>query len=332
MSSTKLNTADPSRILICGLGSIGCRHVRLVHEQLPSTSIAVVRSGFGSKQSEEAIIDQHFSRLEEAIEWKPDAAIIASPASCHQQQALSLAREGIPLLLEKPVGTGGEPAESWVELRKRSDRLPMLVGYVLRYDPCAAVLKENIQSERLGKVLEADFYCGSWLPDWRPKSNYRQSVSAQRSLGGGVLLEISHELDLAHFFLGSMKLRYSCLRQSRLLELDVEDQALLVTASDSCPLITFRLNFCTRPARRMISMRFEKGEAFWDILAGTVSVRIHGQEGEYFQSQKQTDDLYRIQLEHFVSCLHGELPVCSLSDGLRVLDIVTQAKADSHEW
>lgn len=266
------------------------------------------------------------------MEWKPDAAIIASPASCHQQQALSLAREGIPLLLEKPVGTGGEPTEYWDELRKQSDRVPMLVGYVLRHDPCAAVLKENIQSQRLGKVLEADFYCGSWLPDWRPKSNYRQSVSAQRSLGGGVLLELSHELDLAHFLLGSMKLRYSSLRQSRLLELDVEDQALLVTASDSCALITFRLNFCTRPARRMISMRFEKGEASWDILAGVVRVQIHGQQGEHFQSQKQAEDLYRIQLDHFVSCLHGELPVCSLSDGLQVLDIVAKAKAVSSKW
>ena len=54
-----------------------------------------------------------------------------------------------------------------------------------------------------GKNLEADFYCGSWLPTWREGKEYSQTVSANSDRGGGVLLELIHEIDLAHYLIGA---------------------------------------------------------------------------------------------------------------------------------
>ncbi len=275
-------------------------------------------------------MSHQFSDLDAAIAWKPCAAVIASPAPFHQQHALTLAKQGIPLLIEKPVGTGSEPPQAWDELLELSANVPILVGYVLRHDPCAAYVKQRIESQELGRILEADFYCGSWLPEWRPNTDYRKSVSGQQSLGGGVLLELSHELDLSGWLLGEFELSFASLQQSGLLDVDVEDQAMLFGRSDSCSLITVRLNFCTQPSRRRLVMRCERGEIAWDLLAGDVNILIGDQLAQTFRSGLVGDDRYRLQAEHFMSCIAGDgRPFCSLSDGLQVLKIIQQARIKS---
>ena len=80
------------RIIICGLGSIGLKHVHLLNQQFPQTKIAALRSGKGVPYLfEETTLDDQFYSIDEAINWSPDGVIIASPASCHIQQALFFA-------------------------------------------------------------------------------------------------------------------------------------------------------------------------------------------------------------------------------------------------
>jgi predicted dehydrogenase len=312
------------------MGSIGRRHARVIHQTWPGIELAVVRSGQGPDYPELSLMSHQFSDFDAAIAWKPDAAVIASPAPFHQQQALTLAKQGIPLLIEKPVGIGSEPPQAWDELLELSANVPILVGYVLRHDPCAAHVKEKIERRELGRILEADFYCGSWLPEWRPNTDYRKSVSGQQSLGGGVLLELSHELDLAGWLLGEFELSFASLQQSGLLDVDVEDQAMLFGRSDSCSLITICLNFCTQPSRRRLTMRCERGEIAWDLLSGDISILIGDQLAQSFQSGLLGDDRYRLQAEHFMSCISGDgRPCCSLPDGLQVLKIINQARIKS---
>lgn len=317
----------PRRLLICGLGSIGRRHARVIHQTWPGIELAVVRSGHGPDYPELSLMSHQFSDLNAALAWEPDAALIASPALYHQQQALALAKQGIPLLIEKPVGTGRESPEAWDELLELSINVPILVGYVLRHDPCALHVKQRIESQELGRVLEADFYCGSWLPEWRSNTDYRESVSGRRSLGGGALLEISHEIDLALWILGELEVSFASLKQSGLLQVDVEDQALLVGLSDMCSLITIRLNFCSQPSRRNIVMRCQRGEISWDVLSGNVNVLIRDQPAQVFRSRLEAEERYRLQAEHFMDCiLNQATPHCSLSDSLQVLEIINQAR------
>ena len=227
----------PKRFLICGLGSIGCRHVRILSHNWPDIELGLLRSGHGREYPELNLISKQFSDLSSAVSWKPDAAVIASPAPFHQRQALLLARNGIPILIEKPVGIGSEPQQNWEELVQLSSKVPIAVGYVLRHDPCADYIKDKLVKQELGKVLEADFYCGSWLPDWRSPSDYRKCVTSQRSLGGDALLEISHEIDMALWFLDDFQIVFALLGHSNLLEVDVEDQVLLV----GCGIVVLKL-------------------------------------------------------------------------------------------
>lgn len=315
------------RILVCGLGSIGRRHVRILRQLLPGIEISVLRSGHGPECPELTFISHQFFDLESAITWKPDAAIVSSPAPFHQGQALALTRKDIPVLIEKPVGIGVDSQQGWDELLLKSQTVPVSIGYVLRYDPCASYIRKALRKQEFGKVLEADFYCGSWLPDWRSTINYTECVSSRRSLGGGALYELSHEIDLAFWFLDDFQLTFASLRKSGLLDIDVEDQVLLVGNGTQCPQITIRLNFCSRPPRRNVLIRCEKGELNWNLLEGEVKISsLSGQK--YFCSHpSDSDDRYRLQAEHFFECItNGATPYCSLNDGLQVLKLIIQAQ------
>ena len=85
-----------------------------------------------------------------------------------------------------------------------------MVGYVLRFHPGCQFLKNALQEKIIGVVSEVDFYCYSWLPNWRKGTNYKENVSSKIELGGGALLELSHEIDLANYLFGPISLK-NCL-------------------------------------------------------------------------------------------------------------------------
>ena len=319
---------EVGKVLICGLGSIGKRHLKNLRQYWKGLEIAILRSGYGPYCQEIELADQVFTALSDSLLWKSDAAIICTPANKHLITALPFARNGIPLLIEKPIGSGKELQADWEELIGLSVRVPIEVGYVLRHDPCTDVVKNYIHEGKIGKTIEADFYCGSWLPDWRPGFDYRDCVSANQALGGGVLLELSHELDLAQYLFGHLELCSAILRQSGLLEIDVEDQAqLLAYSADQC-LISIRLNFCTRPSSRYVKIRGESGEVHWDLITNTVKV-LHADASNvsFFQSPISSDERYLIQMEHFLLLAAGKTePLSSVSSSLRVLDIASKAR------
>ena len=233
------------KILICGLGSIGRRYLRILNKNWPDLKIAVLRSGFGYSCDEIKLIDYQTSNLGDSIDWGPEAAIISSPASLHVEQAITLGNSKVPCLIEKPLGTGYEDYGKLDKLIQISESLPIHIGYILRHDPCSIFIKEKLKKNLLGRVVEADFHCGSWLPKWRPNIDYLKSVSASKELGGGALLELSHDIDIANWLLGPIKLNYANLQSSGLLPIDVEDRAILVGENSNGAHISIRINFCS---------------------------------------------------------------------------------------
>ena len=281
--------------------SIGRRHFRVIRQYWPLIDIAVLRSGNGSDCPEAELAKHVFYNFDEAAAWSPDAAIIANPAIEHLTIALKLARLGVPLLIEKPVGSGLESFEDWNKLLHLSKDIPIVVAYVLRHDPCADFVKDQLQLGVLGKLIEADFYCGSWLPDWRPGYDYRQSVSSRRDLGGGVLLELSHEIDMAHWLMGPINHDFTLLDHSDLLEISVEDKATIIGRSvDNC-FVSIRLNFCTKPSRRNLSLRGSLGEIHWDLVTGIAYLSHEDSRlNTTIESSISSDYRYCLQMNHFL--------------------------------
>ena len=209
------------RIAIVGLGSIGRRHLRLVKEIRPDIQIILVRSGHGGIWQEQELADSVVYSLSDALALKVDAAIIASPVVFHVSQAKTFIEHVIPVLVEKPLSHKLDLADKlykeWLE------RKPLvLLGYTLRHNPAASFFGKKIQDGEIGIVLSITIKCESYLPEWRPDQDYRKSVSSRKELGGGVLLELSHELDYANWFFGPFKSVSSIVRNSKSLNIDID--------------------------------------------------------------------------------------------------------------
>ena len=315
------------KILICGLGSIGRRYLRIINQYLPDVKIAVMRSGYGPYFDEIKFVDHQTSNLRESIDWEPDAAIISSPANLHFDQAIALGGSRIPCLIEKPLGDGNESFDKWDKIVHLSELVPMLMGYIHRHDPCATLVMKKLEQNLLGKIIEADIHCGSWLPKWRSKNDYLKSVSANKELGGGVLLELSHEIDIANMLLGPINLKYANLKPSGLFPIDVEDRAYLIAENSNEVLISIRINFCSEPSTRNVIIRGEKGDISWDIDLGNLKIRNDKDVIYQHKNNISRDSLFLIQIKHFMDCvINNQKPKCSLEDGKYALDIVQRAK------
>ena len=102
------------KVLVCGYGSIGKRHVRTVQKLIPGVKIAILRSNPKSTQNQSNYLE--FADIERALNWEPDRVIIASPAPFHVELALNSLRQSIPTFIEKPLGSGYESEEQFTEL------------------------------------------------------------------------------------------------------------------------------------------------------------------------------------------------------------------------
>ena len=203
-----------------------------------------------------------------------------------------------------------------------------MVGYVFRHDECLKELENILSLNKYGKIIEIESYCGSWLPDWRPKLNYKNSVSAQKKLGGGVLLEMSHEIDLINYLFGPIEIRYASLLNTNILEIDVEDVALIQAECLSCKFITIKLNFCTKPQERYLKIRFSENNLTWELNNQIIKMKESiGNESILYKSENDSDYKYKKQIENFIKFTENkDKSPCSVNDAYETLSLISKSK------
>jgi predicted dehydrogenase len=315
-----------SRFAIVGLGSIGRRHLRILKEMRPEIEVTLIRSGSGQNWPEEKLAKNTVHSIDEAVGEGIQAAIISSPAPLHLLQAVELANAGVHLLIEKPLSHTIEGINKFLN-KLLTKGITVLIGYVLRYDPCARKFKEILESGSIGQFLHANVECGSYLPDWRHEQDYRKTVSALPELGGGVLLELSHELDYIQWFFGEIKSVQANLYNSGFLGIEVEESAdLIMTNEDGMP-VSVQLDFNRRQSTRRCTVHGTKGELTWNAITKQVICHLAGGEPEVESFDFEHDHIYLKQLQHFLDCIENEAsPLVTLQDGLAVLRLVEAAR------
>ena len=315
-----------NNIGIIGLGSIGRRHLRLAKELRPKLNIIAVRSGKGIKVEEEKLLNAVVHSLEEAIDYGIKAAIIATPAVYHIQQAINLMEKGIHVLIEKPLSHSLDHVNELLKLEKESNAVG-IIGYCLRYNIGALKFHNMLKNKKIGKILHVRIDCGSYLPDWRKEQDYRKSVSAKAELGGGALLELSHELDFTRWFFGDMNNVSANIQNSGIFDIDVEDSVDMIFESNKGFTINVHLDLNSRITRRKCIARCSNGDLVWDIVANKVI--WHPADGleEVETYQNDRNYVYKEQLKHFFNCIENEkLLSVSINDGIAVLKMIEAAK------
>ena len=306
------------RIVVVGTGSAGSRHAAIARELLPDADITVVRT------------------VEDLTPAPVDIGVVASPSTTHAREIDLLRAMGAHLLIEKPLAAQSAQARDTVGSAAASGAIE-LVGYNLRFTESLQTLRTELLSGTIGRPLTVRCSTGQWLPEWRPDADYRNGVTAQRSLGGGVLLELSHEFDYLTWLFGLPAWVMANVARVGDLEIDVEDAAdvLLGYETSSGPSIgSVSLDMVRRNGGRECTVIGELGTLRWDAVAGTVDL-FDGATREWKEISRTDGDVaasYTSEWRHFLDCVNGEAkPLITLQDALSTLDIVDACRVSSDE-
>jgi len=323
------------RFLVVGFGSIGRRHVEILRRRYPQATITLLRhrvhsAGQPTEPVSSAVSEIVYS-LEDALARKPQAAILANPATCHLSLAMYLARAGVHLFIEKPLSTDTSGVSELLALCA-GDRLILQIGYNLRFSPSLGAFRTALQEGIIGEFLSVRAEVGQYLPSWRPGRDYRHTVSARKDLGGGVLLELSHEIDYMQWLFGPVTEVSARLAKNSRLEIDVEDTvhawfSFAKNADDRCLTASLDVDFIRQDNTRRCLVIGERGTLRWDGIARKVEVFLAGETGwrEVFVDCRDACHPYLLEMEFFVDAIEkGALlaPAANGHDGYAVMRVV----------
>lgn len=323
---TVTTSTSIQRVLVVSLGSIGRRHLRNVRCLLPTAEIAALRRPNSPSSAEGA--DHIFHDIRSALAFRPTAAIVASPATDHLRLTQTLVTNGIPVLVEKPFAHRLEGLSVLVA-EATAKSLPLFVAYNLRFHPIVRRVKSLLEENVIGRVLTARADVGQYLPDWRPGVNYKEGVSARRDLGGGVLLELSHELDYVSWLFGRPSSVYAAGGQLGDLGIDVEDTAVLTLRyPEAAPIVSVNLDFLQRAVARQLRVVGTKGSICADLVTGECDFYV-ASTGEWTRELCRLTDsnlLYLDEVKAFFSAVNGEHSTI-LARGQEGIDVLCQVEA-----
>lgn len=290
------------RALVIGLGSIGGRHARVLAELGARVEVVTRRAADA--------YPVHPS-IEAALERAAfDYCVVSSATSEHAADVLALAEGGFHgrLLVEKPVTA-------------RSGELPpdmpfarIGVGYNVRFHPAVRWLRRQLDGQT---AIVADFAAQSFLPDWRPGREYRSTASASRERGGGVLRDLSHEVDLMLSLCGEPVLIRAVGGNLGDLDVRAETAASAVLELERAAVATLRLSYLDRLPERRIRVTTGQDTLEANLLTGACRTST-SEESHPVDWNRTYADLHLEML--------GSDPgaVCTFEEGMRVVACIEE--------
>jgi predicted dehydrogenase len=302
------------KIIVAGSGSIGSRHLSnllLNHPAIEAQFLKLCGTRVG-------------------LEKDLSALIIATPSALHAELLLQGLAADLPMYVEKPVVTTAADLRA-VEavVAARGVGAPTQVGCNLRFLPSLQRLRQLLQAGAIGRVVRASFEAGQWLPDWRPQQNHRLGYSADPARGGGVVLDLVHEIDAALWLLGDLTAVAAQTAAVPVLEIASEAVATALLRSAGGALVQIGLDYVARSPVRRYQLIGEDGTLCWDLPRRELRLEtprrselIDCGEGGFDVAQT-----YRTAMAEFVTAVQGGAPTSQpLEQGLRTAALALRLK------
>ena len=313
----------PKHFVLVSLGSIGLRHLKNLRYLYPDAQITVVRRTNKAPHADERLATNIVSSVDEAIKISPPTAcFISSPSPFHLSDAREFLTINCPVFIEKPLSHSSSEVQKFIEIAEETKTICM-VAYVLRFLPTMRRIKKIIVQKKYGNIIHASVSVGQYLPDWRPDQDFRQTVSAQKSLGGGALLELSHEIDYALHLFGLPEKIHSHIQSTGTLDIDVEDQADSSFYYKSGMVVNLHMDFLQKVPSRYCHIIMEKGFIKWDFITGELTIGSKDQSTIIEEVSLVSNDTYLSEIKYFLTCIDNQnIPCVGLVDGLNVLQVI----------
>lgn len=295
------------RALIISMGSIGRRHA----EVLSSMGISV------SAVSSQKIFNMEcFKELETVDLNKFDYFIIASPTHLHFKH-LSYIDSSVrskTILCEKPL---------FDKFRDFSPNNEILIGYNLRFHPLILELKNILNPN---EILTIEARCGQYLPSWRDR-DYTSSYSAKKELGGGVLLDLSHEIDYIGFLCNTQAKLIGCA-QAKLSNLDItSDDICMVLARFGLSLANISLNYLSKIPHRQIHIETNEKSYHLDLIKNELKITAKdGKTTLITQPNFHRNDTFNAMHS---DALGGKSNICTLAQAKDTMRLIDQIQKEN---
>jgi len=299
------------KIAVIGAGSIGSRHARILQDL--KHEVVIVSSHVNSQLG-----TAKYKSISDALKHDQfEYVVVASKTSQHLNDLNELcnAKFAGSVLIEKPLfASSHRVAKNNFEFAG--------VGYNLRFHPAVLWLRGVLP--RLGKISSANFYVGQYLPTWRDNNDYSNSSSAKATSGGGVLRDLSHELDLAQHFFGDWTQLTACGGKFSNLEIETDDTFSILMKTKACNALSIQLNYLDRIKQRNITINGDNGTINVDLISGAAQFNETTQTFEL-----QSDQTYLA--EHTAMIEKDATTLCTFDEALAVVETIDAIEKASNK-
>lgn len=327
-----MNSRDARQpvLLVEGTGAIARRHIANFRLVWPGIQVQVLRASARPLVSPLPDDVEIVESLEAAVRHPPTLAVVAGPATTHVRTALPLVEAGVPVLVEKPLSSSLTEATRLLAIGQ-SRRGALMVAYVLRFHEALLALRQVVESGDIGVPIALRAEVGQYLPDWRPGLPWRETVSARADLGGGALLELSHEIDYARWLVGEAVGVRCVLRRIGDVTLDVEDWVDLHWSTEAGVEVDLHMDMLQRAPHRVCRVIGTTGTVEADLLAGCVAVRRPGGSDLIVRAAGGLDRnaAYVALARAAWAMAEGDPSPIPLEEGMAVMRIVEAARRSS---
>lgn len=302
------------KVLIIGLGSIARKHIEALRRCVSDVEIYALRSDCKSSPYDHVT---SFYQWDEVLKQSYDFVIVSNPTSKHRSTIEKLEEFNIPLFIEKPLFDSLE-GENLVR-RLCEKQTPTYVACNLRFLEVLRSLRTRIENSIINEV---NVYCGSYLPDWRPGTDYRTCYSAIPEMGGGVHIDLIHELDYIYWFFGKPDKVHKVFTHKSSLGIRAYDYASYLLEYKNFN-VNVTLNYYRKDSKRTCEVITSEDTLTADLLCGTIT---NGQ-GEIIEEYSQRiSDTYYNQMCHFIAMLKsGDFGFNTIEDAYNVLKICLES-------
>lgn len=291
------------KVCFIGIGSIAKRHIKNLNQiciyRKYNLQIDVVRHSIDSKKLEDEILEiicNSYVSLDD-LPNDYDAIFITNPTKYHAETLKAVHKKSTHFFIEKPI-TSIETMHEIMDFQEKENNL-YYIACPLRYSSVIQYVKREIDPR---DVLSVRSISSSYLPDWRPSCDYRETYSAHKTMGGGVDIDLIHEWDYLVYLFGNPKNCVIFNGKISDLEIDSDDFAIYIAKYDSMT-VELHLDYFGRKTIREIMLITEKDTIVGDLVANKI---FFLKEQKQIDFQEQRNNYQVREMEHFLNLLIGE--------------------------
>lgn len=292
------------KIAFVGLGSIATRHLKNVHSYMAmqgdSCEVDLYRSSLGRPLADDLqpLVSNTYLYAELLpADRRYDVVFVTNPTSMHYETIEKFCQNTQSIFIEKPVFDSTTVDESIFEKIKG---IKSYVACPLRYNAVLQYVKAHVN---LADVICARAISSSYLPDWRPGQDYRQTYSAHKDMGGGVSIDLIHEWDYLTWLLGMPTQCQQIIGKLSNLEIDSDDLAIYIGKNDKTAF-ELHLDYFGRQTLRTLDLFTTDDTIRCDLIDGTVSY-LKSCNVVRLESERNTFQMREI--EHFFDIVKNKI-------------------------